>query len=442
MSKSRNPNDYRPPPEEIDRWEKYRPTQTSADKIREFNEKGVSVKFGDPVGRKVTSFQEQAMQHHKPKVVPIRTVKSRAIDYSDGQPTLDIFERVEGLLPMRGKVGVLGKYKSAKSLFCTAVGIHIALGKPLNDRLVEQCRVLHVMSEGDHMRNKNRIIAWCRANEVDPKDLLETYIPISGTYDLSNTADHLIRDINQYCGAEKCGVVIIDPLIKNFAGNENAADDMMAFMNNADVVQNNIEGLVIIPHHQGKSGGKTARGSTAYEGDLDAVLQVSKSGTQVRIENTVARDTPDGDVLKAKIHAVDHGNDPRGRKVTSPALVFVEKVEIEEAVDIEWVATLKKSSPNQMAIVDMLFGYIAKHGKKPDKDAFVEFAAEHWPDDPEHPREMFTKRRDVKRAIDGLKKKSILADEGMLLGFNDSHHKDLRQIPSVGNLKNIIKTKT
>ncbi|WP_164658264.1 AAA family ATPase [Tropicibacter sp. Alg240-R139] len=345
--------------------------------------------------------------------------EGKIIDFSDGEFILDNFDRVEGLVPMRGRVGLLGKFKAGKSVVATALGMHIATGMDIGERFVEQGVVVHIMSEGDAQRNKNRLLAWCRHHNVSPVKAMKNYKALSVKYDLLKSADELMRDVTVYAGKGSADVVIIDPLIENFSGKENDSDDMIKFLNHAHIIAKKIEGVVIIPHHLGMDASKGARGSTAYEGAMDMVLQVTGSASKITVKSSASRDQPGGDGLTGAIHSHAIGKNSRGRDVSAPVFVFGETLpEGADAIEPDWY---RKLTENQLTIVNQLFGHLLDHKANPEETDFVETLIALWPGDGADK----TKRQSITRAIGALKRKEILQETGTTLSFSFEKRRSL-----------------
>ncbi len=344
--------------------------------------------------------------------------QGKLIDLRDEAFILDNFDLIEGLVPRRGRVGILGKYKAGKSVVSSALGLHIATGKNMGDRFVEQSVVVHVMSEGDKQRNKNRILAWCKENNVPPKDMMRSYIPLSAKYDLTKDARELAKDIAFYGGTDRVGVVIIDPLIENFRGNENSSEDMIAFMNNAHEIAKLIDGVVIMPHHTGMDSSRGARGSTAYEGAVDIVLKIENSGGEVKVKSSASRDGVLGDGIKGEIISHEIGVNNRDRPVSSPVFMFKGNLESSDSGPAEYKHWQALSS-NQQKVVDQLYGRMIANRGKPEKVEFTERLIAIWPGD----GQAKTKRQSINRTIGALIKKGVLAEEGTMIGLSSEFHR-------------------
>ena len=124
------------------------------------------------------------------------------------------------------------------------------------------------------------------------------------------------------------GLVIIDTISKGIAaggGDEDKAKDVNIVLANLRRIEEQLDVHIAVVGHTGKDQKKGHRGSSAHIGDVDLMVQISKSGEVMTATVIKANDQPDGDLTHFKIEVVetdiDEDGDPVVTTIVSDELV-------------------------------------------------------------------------------------------------------------------------
>jgi hypothetical protein len=241
---------------------------------------------------------------------------------------------VKKVLPANGLGVLYGRPGSGKSAISLDLAMHIALGLPWQGRASKQCGVTYISSEGSHPGN--RVFAWLSANGIaDWPPGLRISPATLNLRSTSKDASALIDDIatNQ----PTCGLIVIDTLARNMAGgNENASEDMGAFITNCDRLAKATGALVLVIHHSGKDASKGARGFSGllgavdFEGEVERPFEPADGPGTITI--TKLRDGQDGlkfgFKLVQQVLGLDQDGDAQSSVAAMPAPVSRVKAEI------------------------------------------------------------------------------------------------------------------
>ena len=197
-------------------------------------------------------------------------------------------------LLMEGSFGMLyGSPKTFKTFICLALGLCIATGRPFYGHPVIRGTVTYVAAEGNPGETRNRVLAWCRANGVEPSEL-------DGWFKLVTTGAHLDRDemVREFIAAdpEPCDVTFIDTVNRSMAGDESGTKDMTAFVAGCDKVRRELKTAVIAVHHSGVNS-ERERGSTVLRAAVDTRFRVTQKQGVVTLEVEDQRAGPSGEKI-------------------------------------------------------------------------------------------------------------------------------------------------
>ena len=88
--------------------------------------------------------------------------------------------------------------------------------------------------------------------------------------------DELLKTIKD--GGWSPSLIVVDTLARSFgAGNENASEDMGAFINVMDYIGEKTGATVLIVHHSGKDATKGGRGHSSFLGAVHFEIEVTKT---------------------------------------------------------------------------------------------------------------------------------------------------------------------
>lgn len=242
--------------------------------------------------------------------------------YADIVPALDAADFVERLLIDGAMTVVYGDSNTGKTFFVLDLALHVSAGLPWRGREVERRGVLYLALEGSH-GIRNRVAAFKLANVANEADLAFAVVPVP--LNLRAADGDTLRVIEAAKAAAErltvpVGLVVVDTLSRAMAGgNENAPEDMTAFIAQVDLIRQALPAHLIVVHHCGKDAARGARGHSSLRAATDTEIEVSRDHlartSLARV--TKQRDLELGDEFAFRLHPVELGKDRRGRVVTS-----------------------------------------------------------------------------------------------------------------------------
>jgi hypothetical protein len=189
---------------------------------------------------------------------------------------------IEGVIPKKAFVALYAPPASFKSFVALDIAECIATGREfLTKEVKHQGAVLYIAGEG-HGGIGARIKAMkkhhstpagapvfflrkqinLRSSATDIQDLIQAVDDIQATHDI------------------QFELVVIDTLARAFGGgNENASEDMGAFITAAGAIQGRYNCALLVVHHAGKDATKGLRGHSSLLGAVDTELEI------IRIED-------------------------------------------------------------------------------------------------------------------------------------------------------------
>jgi len=318
---------------------------------------------------------------------------------------------IKGLLPKEGMGVVYGRPGCGKSLVVLDISLRTAAGMAWRGLKTKPCPVSYIASEGGGAF-ANRVVSWCAEYGAPCPPGFRFSTAMLNLRSDETDALALIQDVQIH--QPGCGLVVIDTLSRNIAGgNENAAEDMGAFVNLCDRISKELRCLVLIVHHTGKDEARGARGHSLLLGAVSTEIEITrKQGEPGAIKVTKQRDGADGAEYGFVLKAAALGTDEDGDPVTS-------------AVAIDADAPKRKPRPQgriQELVHDAFYQFVLDHGEPNpagtgfpesgrvrvvDFEAFLQFAAGRVT--AASPSEA---RKAVRRAITRLMERHVLAMNG------------------------------
>lgn len=258
------------------------------------------------------------------------------LDFVDIEPRLEARAIVKGLLGEGAMSVVYGDSNTGKTFFVLDLALHVALGWPWRERKVQGRGVLYLALEGAHSIS-NRVAAFKSHHRLRDEEPPFVILPLG--LDLRSPAADtdaiitFIRNFNEiHCppGDEdrwSIGLIIVDTLSRALAGgNENAPDDMGAFVMNLDRIRQATGAHVMVVHHTGKEQERGARGHSLLRAATDTEIEIARDATTgistatVRKQRDLAIDPePLAFTLKGVTLGVDQDGDVVTSAVTIPA---------------------------------------------------------------------------------------------------------------------------
>jgi hypothetical protein len=184
---------------------------------------------------------------------------------------------VQGVIPQKSFVALYAPPASFKSFIALDIAECIATGRAfLGNQITRQGAVLYIAGEGHGgIGSRIKALKTHHATPVGaPVYFLRRQVNLRSSktdlQDLVNAIDDLkaIHEIN-------FELIIIDTLARAFGGgNENASEDMGAFITAAGAIQGRYECGLLVVHHAGKDATKGLRGHSSLLGAVDTELEI------------------------------------------------------------------------------------------------------------------------------------------------------------------------
>lgn len=215
-------------------------------------------------------------------------------DYADsvGDPSW----LIPGFLPAQGTAmlyGASGSYKSFVALdmaLCLAYGVPGQWGAPpvKND-------VLFIAGEGPVATAKKRWPAWREWREIefsnDHRFFILDRVPAFTDTERWEGIKADLAHLNV-----KPALVVVDTMARLLTGmDENSAKDVTMVTDFMEGIARHYECLALAIHHTGKDEKKGARGSSAFQANMDTLLSTTKKhgGMELRVKKHKDADAPD-----------------------------------------------------------------------------------------------------------------------------------------------------
>jgi hypothetical protein len=233
---------------------------------------------------------------------------------------------IEGVIPKKAFVALYAPPASFKSFVALDIAECIATTRPfLGKEVKQQGAVLYIAGEG-HGGIGARIKALKVHHDTPqgaPVYFLRRQVNLrSSQQDIQDLA--LAIDELQAIQGIQFQLIVIDTLARAFGGgNENASEDMGAFITAAGAIQQRYDSALLVVHHAGKDATKGLRGHSSLLGAVDTELEI------IRIEDapkgilhiSKQKDGEDGQRMGFQMVTVDIGTSALGfESVTSLAL--------------------------------------------------------------------------------------------------------------------------
>jgi hypothetical protein len=233
---------------------------------------------------------------------------------------------IEGVIPKKAFVALYAPPASFKSFVALDIAECIATTRPfLGKEVKQQGAVLYIAGEG-HGGIGARIKALKLHHDTPqgaPVYFLRRQVNLrSSQQDIQDLAQAI--DELQAIQGIQFQLIVIDTLARAFGGgNENASEDMGAFITAAGAIQQRYDSALLVVHHAGKDATKGLRGHSSLLGAVDTELEI------IRIEDapkgilhiSKQKDGEDGQRMGFQMVTVDIGTSALGfESVTSLAL--------------------------------------------------------------------------------------------------------------------------
>ena len=184
-------------------------------------------------------------------------------------PTPDYL--VDKTLPEIGLAAVIGNSGAGKTFVVLDMVAAIAPGEDWFGRKTKKANIVYIVAEG---MLQNRLRALQREKSVIFDDT--SFRIVKDPFDLFRDSDD-VKDLALQ--VPKGSVVVIDTLAQTAPGmDENSGKDIGEVIQNCKMLQQEIDGLVLLVAHTGKTRGDDIRGHSSLRAALDAVIIVNRKG--------------------------------------------------------------------------------------------------------------------------------------------------------------------
>lgn len=272
---------------------------------------------------------------------------------------------VKGLIDAGALALIVGLPGCGKTFLAIDLALSAAMEREWFGRKTRLSRVVYVAAEAGRSI-RNRIAAWAGEKGDGDGDFAAVVSPVDLCHPKTWDVEKLIAAIGS------ADMVIIDTVSRAlYGGNENAPDDMGAFITALDLLRSRLGCAVIAVHHLGKDASRGARGHSLLFGAIDTELLVEKRGTVSVATVTKQRDGVAGIEIAFRLRSVELGRDQDGDPVTSCVIDAADYVPPTKGDDL---------SPSLKAALDVLKTVVAQKGEPvPYRDLNVHgVKAEAW----------------------------------------------------------------
>ena len=222
---------------------------------------------------------------------------------------------VKHVIPASSIGMLFGGSGTFKSFIALDAGLHVVHGLPWMGRITAQAPVIYIAAEGG-AGLWSRISAWHRARNLKWGDV--PFFVVPAALDLGQDSWRVV-DAAQALGVNP-GMVIVDTLSQTYAGEENSANEMAAYLRELGARFRELwQCTVLLVHHTGHQATERPRGSSAIRSNVDFLLGVFRDEKEMLATLTSVKQK-DGELMSDSMFAlnvVDLGVDDDGDKLTS-----------------------------------------------------------------------------------------------------------------------------
>jgi KaiC/GvpD/RAD55 family RecA-like ATPase len=213
-------------------------------------------------------------------------------------------------------IGMLfGGSGTFKSFIALDAALHVVHGLPWMGRITTVAPVVYVAAEGG-AGLWSRIHAWHKSRGLKWGDVPFYVVPVA--MDLAQDSWRIV-DAAQALGVNP-GMVIVDTLSQTYAGEENSANEMAAYLRELGARFRDLwQCTVLLVHHTGHQATERPRGSSAIRSNVDFLLGVFRDEKEMLATVTAVKQK-DGELMSDSTFSmtvVDLGTDDDGDKITS-----------------------------------------------------------------------------------------------------------------------------
>jgi AAA domain/DnaB-like helicase N terminal domain len=222
---------------------------------------------------------------------------------------------VKHVIPAASVGMLFGGSGTFKSFIALDAALHVVHGLPWMGRITRKAPVLYVAAEGG-AGLWMRIHAWHKSRGLRWGDVPFYVVPVA--LDLAQDAWRIV-EAAQALGVSP-GMVIVDTLSQTYAGEENSANEMAAYLRELGARFRDLwQCTVLLVHHTGHQATERPRGSSAIRSNIDFLLGVFRDEKEMLATVTSVKQK-DGEIQGDAVFSlavVDLGFDDDNDKITS-----------------------------------------------------------------------------------------------------------------------------
>lgn len=214
---------------------------------------------------------------------------------------------IDEMISDHGLTIMYGDPGGGKSFIALDMSLRLAFGLDWHGTKIKQTGVLYIAGEGARGIGK-RVKGWRKHHALEGADAPFLLLPVAVQLLNADERTKLIHTINAAKERAGCeiGLVVIDTVSRALAGaDENAQNEMSAFVDGCAIVQRHIGGAVIGVHHSGKDKDKGMRGSTVLLGACDSSIRITKEEQLVTIKTEKQKDAEEASPNYMKMEKVE-----------------------------------------------------------------------------------------------------------------------------------------
>lgn len=232
----------------------------------------------------------------------------------DMEPDSNTAALIENYLDQHAFSVIYGESNTGKTFVALDIAFHVATGRMWATEGTTQGGVVYVAAEGGRgIRKRIKALRTHFGIAEPPIAVVPCSINLLGRNADTKALGTLIDRAALALGMPVV-LIVIDTLARAMAGgNENASEDMGAFVQAVDAIRATSQAHVMVVHHSGKDTAKGARGHSSLRAATDTELEIVDSTLQVRKQR-------DGEYATARpfrLVTVDLGVTRTGKPLTS-----------------------------------------------------------------------------------------------------------------------------
>lgn len=241
----------------------------------------------------------------------------------DASAALDELENqqwiIDQIIPADGFGVLFGASGAYKSFLALSIAAYVSSGgKWFGNDVDNPGQVIYIAAEG-----AAGLQARKRAHEIRHGVSLSNLGILADAPTINSATDcELLIDLCLIAADEKNSpvkLIVVDTLARSFAGEENSAAEMGAFVRACDRIRRYTGASILVVHHAGKDLEKGARGSSSLRAACDFEFKVAATGKkQTKLICSKAKDVEPFDDMEFKLDVVELGRkDAKGRQMVS-----------------------------------------------------------------------------------------------------------------------------